>query len=48
MMTEVREALAGCSLVLLIEDAARRRDPGDQFVLELVKKAKTPGLPPAE
>jgi len=44
MMTEVREALAGCSLVLLIEDAARRRDPGDQFVLDLVKKAKTPAF----
>jgi GTP-binding protein Era len=41
MMTEVREAMAGCALVLVIADAARRRDPSDEFVLELVKKSKT-------
>ncbi len=44
MMTEVREALEGCNLILLIEDAARRRDPSDQFVLDLVKKSKTPAF----
>jgi GTP-binding protein Era len=44
MMTEVREAMAGCALVLVIADAARRRDPADEFVLELVKKSKTPSF----
>lgn len=44
MMTEVREALEGCNLILLIEDAARRRDPSDQFVIDLVKKSKTPAF----
>src|ERR1700693_2945040 len=31
MMGEVREALEGCNLILLIDDAARKRDPVDQF-----------------
>ncbi len=44
MMGEVREALEGCNLILVIDDAARRRDPGDQFVLDLVKKSKTPAF----
>ncbi len=44
MMGEVREALEGCNLILLIDDAARRRDAGDQFVLDLVKKSKTPAF----
>jgi GTP-binding protein Era len=44
MMAEVREALEGCNLILLIEDAARRRDTSDQFVIDLVKKSKTPAL----
>jgi GTP-binding protein Era len=42
MMAEVREALEGCSLILLIEDAARAQGPEDPFVLNLVKKSKTP------
>lgn len=44
MMTEVREAMEGCNLILLIEDAARRRDVTDQFVIDLVKKSKTPAF----
>jgi GTP-binding protein Era len=44
MMGEVREALDGCNLILLIEDAARRRDPADQFVIDLVKKSNTPAF----
>jgi GTP-binding protein Era len=42
MMAEVRDAMEGCSLILLIDDAARRRDSSDQFVIDLVKKSKTP------
>src|SRR4030095_12047134 len=34
MMVEVREALEGCNLILLIVDAAHRRDATDKFVLE--------------
>ncbi len=44
MMTEVREALDGCNLILLIEDAARPRDPADYFVMDLVKKSHTPAF----
>ncbi len=44
MMGEVREALEGCNLVLLIDDVARRRDPADQFVIDLVKKSRTPAF----
>ena len=44
MMGEVREALEGCDLVLLIVDASRTRDASDQFVLELVKKSGTPAF----
>jgi GTP-binding protein Era len=44
MMGEVREALEGCNLILVIDDAARKRDPADQFVLDLVKKSKTPAF----
>ncbi len=42
MMTEVREALEGCDLILLIVDAADRFGPQDQFVLELARNSKTP------
>ena len=44
MMGEVREALEGCNLILLIDDAARRRDSSDQFVIDLVKKSRTPAF----
>src|SRR5207302_9102079 len=44
MMTEVRQALGGCNLILVITDVMRRRDPGDEFVLDLVKKSGTPAF----
>jgi GTP-binding protein Era len=44
MMAEVREAMEGCNLILLIEDAARPRDLGDRFVLDMVKKSRTPSF----
>jgi GTP-binding protein Era len=44
MMTEVHEALAGCNLILLIRDVAQRAAPGDQFVLDLVKRSRTPSF----
>ena len=40
MMVEVREALEGCDLVLVIIDATQKLDPRDQFALELVRHAK--------
>jgi len=42
MMAEVREALNGCDLLLMIVDAARKPEPADQFLLSLVKQSKTP------
>lgn len=44
MMAEVREALNGCDLILVITDAARKSDAGDDFLLDLVKNAKTPAF----
>jgi GTP-binding protein Era len=44
MMVEVREALEGCDLVLMLVDAARKRQPADQFVLDMVKKSATPSF----
>jgi GTPase len=41
MMGEVREALEGCALILLIVDATRKFTPSE-FVLDLVRKSKTP------
>jgi GTPase len=41
MMVEVREALEGCDLVLVIMDATHKFDPRDQFALDLVKQAGT-------
>ena len=40
MMVEIREALEGCDLVLVIVDVAHKLDPRDQFALELVKHSK--------
>jgi GTPase len=40
MMVEVREALEGCDLVLVIVDVAHKLDPRDQFTLELVEQSK--------
>ena len=44
MMSEVREALEGCELVLWITDATQRFGPQDEFVLNMVKKSETPSL----
>jgi GTP-binding protein Era len=41
MMVEVREALEGCDLVLVIMDVTHKFDPRDQFALDLVKQSKT-------
>ena len=42
MMAEVREALEGCDLILLIADAKRKTDADDRLVMDLVKKSGTP------
>jgi len=42
MMAEVREALDGCDLILLIVDVTRRFAQADQSVLELAKQSNTP------
>lgn len=44
MMREVRDALAGCDLILLITDVTQKPGAGEKFVLELVKQAKTPAF----
>lgn len=41
MMVEVREALEGCDLVLMIMDVTHKFDPRDQFALDLLKKSGT-------
>src|SRR5437879_6127580 len=41
MMVEVREALEGCDLVLVIMDVTRKFDPRDQFALDLLKHSRT-------
>jgi GTPase len=42
MMAEVREALDGCDLILLIVDVTRRFAQADQSVLDLAKESNTP------
>jgi GTP-binding protein Era len=42
MMGEVRDAIEGCNLILLIVDVAARHNPLDPFVMDIVKKSKTP------
>jgi GTP-binding protein Era len=42
MMSEVREALDGCDLLLLIVDVTRKFGQGDESVLEMAKKSGTP------
>lgn len=42
MMAEVREALNGCDLALIITDAAAKSDAGDEFLLDVMKGGKTP------
>jgi GTPase len=41
MMVEVREALEGCDLVLVLMDVTRKFDPRDQFALDLLKQSGT-------
>ena len=41
MMSEVREALEGCDLLLLIVDVTRKFNHDDQAVLEMAKKSGT-------
>src|SRR5215470_537609 len=41
MMSEVREALEGCDLILLIVDAHPKWTAEDMFALELIKKSGT-------
>ncbi len=42
MMSEVREALEGCDLLLLIVDVTRKFGHADESVLEVAKKSGTP------
>jgi GTPase len=44
MMAEVREALEGCALILLIVDAKRKWDETDSYSLDMVKKSGTPAF----
>lgn len=44
MMADVREALQGCDLLLLVVDLSRPFGAGDRFALELVKKAGPPSF----
>jgi GTPase len=39
MMVEVREAMEGCDLVLLLMDATRKFDYHDQFAVEMLKQS---------
>jgi len=41
MMVEVREALEGCDLVLVIMDVTRKLDQRDEFALDLLRRAGT-------
>jgi len=41
MMVELREALEGCDLVLVIMDVSHKFDPRDQFALDLLKQSGT-------
>ena len=42
MMKEVYDALVGCDLLLLIVDAAEKFGSGDEFVLEIARRAELP------
>ena len=44
MMSQVREALNGCDLALVITDAAKKSDGGDEFLLDVMKGTKTPAF----
>jgi GTP-binding protein Era len=42
MMVEVREAMEGCDLILLLADVTEKSGPGDQFVLDMATRSGTP------
>ncbi|HTD29116.1 MAG TPA: GTPase Era, partial [Xanthomonadaceae bacterium] len=42
MMAEVRDALQGCNLLLLIVDVTKKFSQSDQFALDIAKKTGTP------
>jgi GTPase len=44
MMVEVREAMEGCDLVLLLADVTQKSGPENQFVINLAKQAGRPIL----
>src|SRR5512142_408742 len=44
MMQEVRDALHGCDLVLVIVDASSRPSAEDNFVFDLLRKFETPAI----
>ncbi len=44
MMAEVREALNGCDLALIITDASKKSDVVDEFLLDVMKGAPTPAF----
>jgi len=44
MMAEVREALKGCDLLLLMVDASREFTPGDEYALALLHKLTIPAF----
>jgi GTP-binding protein Era len=44
MMAEVREALKGCDLLLLMVDASREFTPGDEYALALIHKLTIPAF----
>jgi len=44
MMAEVREALKGCDLLLLMVDASREFTPGDEYALALLQKLTIPAF----
>lgn len=44
MMMEVREALEGCDLLLMIVDVKQRPDREDGFLLDMVRKSGTPTI----
>lgn len=44
MMMEVREALEGCDLLLMIVDVKQKRDREDDYLLHMVRKTGTPTI----
>jgi GTP-binding protein Era len=44
MAQEVREALDGCDLLLVIADASKKRRPEDEYVFEMLRNTETPAF----